>query len=240
MDRAGARDGELVRVVVAREEEQRIEELPRADSLAGAEPLADERHPRDRPRDGHRALPRHLAQRESRGHDLRQRRDLPPLVRSLGPEDATGVCVHEDGGRRADRDAVALEERRPVDETRRRLPRWGGVRDRALRRCLRGRRGAAAWRCARPRASEPDACGGGGEHDEREERDPAGAVAAPPAPSRYRRQNVQRHDPMLTPVSACLQHPLLEWRRCGPRPSCGRDSRRSSRRRATCGCPRRP
>ena len=93
-----------VRVVVPGVEEQRVEELPGLDVLAGAEPFAHERHARDRAGDGDGALPRHLSQREGRGHDLRQRRDLPPLVRALGPEHAAGAGVDEDRGRRADAD----------------------------------------------------------------------------------------------------------------------------------------
>ena len=61
--------------------------------------------------------------------------------------------------------------------------------------------------CRRGPAPEPDAGGGSGEHDEHEQRDPSGAVAAPPAPWRDRRQNVQSHDPMLSRSSAGLQQP---------------------------------
>jgi alanyl-tRNA synthetase len=54
-------------------------------------------------------------------------------------------------------------------------------------------------------ATEPDARRGGGQHDKNEERDPPGTVAAPPAPRCDRRQNIQRHGPMLSPSSVVLE-----------------------------------
>ena len=85
-------------VVVAGVEEQRVEELPRLDSLAGSQALADERDTRDRFVDRHDVVRLQLSQREERRHDLRRRSDLPPLVCISSPEHAPRLPVDKDRG----------------------------------------------------------------------------------------------------------------------------------------------
>src|SRR5436190_597632 len=111
-------DGERERVVVAREEEHRVEELPRLHPLARAEALLDERHARHRLVDGDNRVWPELPQREERGHDLRRRRDVPPLVCAELPEHAAGVGVDEDRGRREQsRGEPVRDQRAPGEET---------------------------------------------------------------------------------------------------------------------------
>src|SRR5947199_5974 len=79
-------DAERERLVVPRVPQHRVEELPRLDVFAGAQPFAHERHPRHRLVDRDDVVRPELLEREQRGHDLRRRGDLATLMRPERPQ----------------------------------------------------------------------------------------------------------------------------------------------------------